>query len=95
MDGWVGRRRFLAAAAAAVGTAIAPGRAWAGKARGGVAAEDFCYWRPERGALCSGHRVKEYWCEYCYVPGSDGEPERCRWRVVGECSDREMEKYRD
>jgi hypothetical protein len=85
MNGWIGRRRFLAMAAGAAGAAVAPGRIRADGPRDEVAAVDLCYWRQERGALCSRGRAKQYWCEYCHEPRTDGEPERCRWRVVGEC----------
>jgi hypothetical protein len=75
------RRRFLTAMAGALATA-APLMTVQAE---GVQLRDVCYWRRAEGPMCSGGRIKEYWCEYCNTPGSGVTPVRCEWRRVGQC----------
>jgi hypothetical protein len=50
-----------------------------------VSTQNYCYWRKDMIATCSGGTRYERWCYICNDPGTGLTTYKCEWRPDGPC----------
>lgn len=81
MARWLSRRRLMGGI---LGIVAAPAGRTPANADG-ASTLDFCYWRNEMVATCSGDTRYEKWCFICNDPGTGWTTYKCEWRPNGPC----------